>query len=193
MLLAVGVGSKDPQSLSQVRGAAVGRREHAPFRIEPEVGQRPENSVEPSNKEPWDVLHEDEARSHFANDTKHLEPEAAAGAVESGALPGDGDVLAWKPTGDDVDTSTPGGPVEGSDVVMDWELRQAAVGLPRLQDAAAVGVNLDGADAPVPEQEAAEDPAADTSEEMQLAQGHDRTAPMRLSHARSAASTSGSR
>jgi hypothetical protein len=46
-----------------VGGADIARAKHLPLRIEPEAGQVPENSIDPSNKERLDVLHEDDARS----------------------------------------------------------------------------------------------------------------------------------
>jgi hypothetical protein len=69
---AVGVGtwcvslpvSDDPDPVTEVRGTN-GRRGNAlPFRVIPELGQVSENGSHPaSHKEPWDVLHEDEAGS----------------------------------------------------------------------------------------------------------------------------------
>lgn len=166
MLLAVGVGSKDPDSLALMLGAAVGRRTHTPFRIEPEAGQLSENSIDPPNKQASNVLHEDEAGSYFANHSRHLEPEAAAFAVESASMPGLRNVLARETAADDVDTSSPGGSVEGLDVVMDRERLEDSVTLPRLENAPAVGVDLDSADASVAEQHAAEDATADAGKQM---------------------------
>ena len=85
--LAVGVG-KDEQPLAEVRRADLGGREHVPFRIVPERGQRPENSSEVS-KQLWHVLHDDEAGSKYANDANELGPEAGAGAVDANSLAGD--------------------------------------------------------------------------------------------------------
>lgn len=67
-----------------------------------------------------------------------------------------GDVLAREASRDDVHHSTPRAPVEGSHVVPDWEGWQASVVLAGHEDSASVVVDLDGADAPPPEQLAAE-------------------------------------
>ena len=49
-----------------MRGTDRCRIEQVPFRIVPELGQRPENSSEVA-KELWHVLHEHEAGSKYAN------------------------------------------------------------------------------------------------------------------------------
>jgi len=48
--IAVAVG-QDEDAGASVRGANVARSQHAPFRIEPEVGQVPKNSSEPASSE----------------------------------------------------------------------------------------------------------------------------------------------
>jgi hypothetical protein len=69
--LADGVAqNEEPSPL--VRRTDFGRREHVPFRIEPEVGQVAEDNVKSPLGEGGDVLHEDVARSHFANDSSEL-------------------------------------------------------------------------------------------------------------------------
>ena len=47
--------------------ANVGRSQTAPLRIEPELGQRPENGVESSKSESSDVFQEDVDWSQSAN------------------------------------------------------------------------------------------------------------------------------
>lgn len=96
-----GVG-KNEHPFAAVGRADLGRAEHTPFRIEPELGQRPEYSSEMSS-ELWDVLHEDERRSKKANDAQELAPETGSRAVDAGPPPGDADVLAWKAAADDPD------------------------------------------------------------------------------------------
>jgi hypothetical protein len=54
---------QDEHSIADMRGTNGRRRDAFPFRIEPERGQIPENAIEPPNKQPWDVLHEDVAGS----------------------------------------------------------------------------------------------------------------------------------
>ena len=51
-----------------MRGTTSGCAEQAPLRIEPEVGQSPEKIGGSESNKPGDVLHEDESRSHLAND-----------------------------------------------------------------------------------------------------------------------------
>lgn len=172
-MLAAGVGhaGEDPQSLAKVRRSAVGRRKHLPFRIEPEVGQRSENSVKPSRSESCDVLHEDESRSHLANDSMHLPPEAASGACEARPLARDRDVLAGEAAGDDIDSSSPGPSVELGDVIVDLHVcGQVAIDLPRPQNAPAVRVDLHRADGLMTKQHAAEDAAARAGKQMQFPQ-----------------------
>jgi hypothetical protein len=149
--------------------AGVGGTEHAPLRIEPEVGQRPENNIKPPASDRWDVLHEDESRSHFANDPVHLPPEAAALSCEACAFAGDADVLAGKATGNDIDSPSPCGPVELGNVIVDLQLgRQPTFVASCLQNGAAVRVDLHRAHRTVAQQHAAEDAAACAGEQMQF-------------------------
>jgi hypothetical protein len=54
----VGVGhNEDP--VTEVRGTNSGRRDALPFSVVPAGDQVPEYVAHSSNKEPWDVLHED--------------------------------------------------------------------------------------------------------------------------------------
>lgn len=168
---AVGVGSKDPKTFAAMTRADRGRREHLPFRIEPEIGQSPENDVKPASNKNSHVLHEDVGWLRVANDPEHVEPETRARARQASSVASNADVLAREAAADDVDTLSPGGTVEGSDVVMDREARQRAVLLASLQDRATVGVDLDRADAAVAEQFACQDPTTDASEQVQFAHG----------------------
>ena len=63
--VATGVG-KDEHPLAAVRSADLGCAEQTPFRIEPELGQRPENVSEISS-ELWHVLHKHKVGSKYAN------------------------------------------------------------------------------------------------------------------------------
>jgi hypothetical protein len=147
--------------------ANIGCTEHAPLRIEPEVGQRPENNIKPPASDRWDVLHEDVSRSHFANDSVHLPPETAALSCEACAFAGDADVLAGKATGHDIDSPSPCGPVELGNVIVNLHVcGQVAIGLPRPQNATAVRVDLHRADGLMPEKHASEDAASRASEQM---------------------------
>lgn len=54
----VRVGNEE-QPLSCVWGTQGARRQHTPFRIEPDLGQVSENSTKSSNKERCHVFHDD--------------------------------------------------------------------------------------------------------------------------------------
>jgi hypothetical protein len=60
--LAFAVGHNE-QPCPCVWGTHAARRDNRPFRIEPALGQVPENSVEAKTEMPWDVLQEREAGS----------------------------------------------------------------------------------------------------------------------------------
>jgi hypothetical protein len=172
--LVVGVPSQTPPPLSQMGSADVGGTEHAPLRIEPEFGQRPENNIKPPASDCWDVLHEDESRSHLANDPVHLPPETAALSCEARAFSRDRDVLAREAPGEDIDSPSPCGPVELGNVIVDLHLgRQPTFVASCLQNGAAVRVDLNRANGAVTQQQAAEDAASGASEQVQLA--HQRT------------------
>ena len=155
----VGVGhsGEAPPPLPQVGSAGIGCGKHAPLRIDPEFGQRPEYSIQSPASDRWDVLQEEPLGSYFANDSEQLVEEAAALAVEASAFAGDADVLAGEASGDEVDATSPGVSVELGDIVMNLHFGwQPALVSSRLQHAPAVGVDLNSADEPVAEQQRAE-------------------------------------
>lgn len=81
LLVASGVAlgvSHDEDAGAAVRGAHVGCANNRPLRIEPDAGQRSENSGHPPNKEAEDVLHDDVARSNHASGTSDAPPEAGS-------------------------------------------------------------------------------------------------------------------
>ena len=53
------------------------RAEHAPFRIEPEIGQLSKYTSDIPSKQTWDVLQEDESGFHLANDASDMRPGIA--------------------------------------------------------------------------------------------------------------------
>lgn len=114
-----------------------------------------------------DVLGEDVARPTLGDDAGHLGPEVpGVGGAES--LAGGAPRLAGESAADDIDPTSPLSSVELSHVFVDGELWQQSFGLSRTQHLAAVGVDFDGADWRVTEQEAAENAAADAGEEVKL-------------------------
>jgi len=101
-----------------MRGANIGRSEHTPLRIEPEVGQVPEYCVEPEPNMPMDILQEDEARSRIANDSGDVRPEVPL-VIRSPSLPCDAERLARVARRDEIHDSTPRATVEGGEVTVD--------------------------------------------------------------------------
>jgi hypothetical protein len=73
---AVGVGQYE-HPLASVRGTDTCRSKTCPLRIEPCLGQLPEDLVEPTRPELPNVFHDDELRPNFANGTGELEPQTA--------------------------------------------------------------------------------------------------------------------
>ncbi|MEY5100250.1 MAG: hypothetical protein RJA36_2969 [Pseudomonadota bacterium] len=110
-----------------------------------------------------DVLKEGIAGSNLSDDSGHLGPQVAM-VGRAKPLPSDTPRLAGEPAGHNVDTTAPGSAVERAHVLHDRERRQQPLMLPSLEHLAAVGVDLDGPDALVPQQQAAEDAAADAGE-----------------------------
>jgi hypothetical protein len=76
--LAVGVGmlwvGNDPYPVPPVWGTNIGSAYAVPFCIVPERGQVSENVCQSSMKQRCDVLHDDVARSYFANNSGVLFP-----------------------------------------------------------------------------------------------------------------------
>jgi len=96
-----------------VRRADVGRAEHEPFRIEPELGQVPENGLEPASNKSRDVLEKDPAGSNLANDPRNVWPDPSL-VCDPSALAGDAPGLAAKTRSDKIHDSTPRPAIEGS-------------------------------------------------------------------------------
>jgi hypothetical protein len=117
-IILVGVPTKNPDSFSNVRCADISRPEHAPFRIEPDLGQRSKNSIQPPSNERWAVFHEAVARSNFAKDAMHVPPEAASLSVDAGSTACGANVLAGESAGNNVDASSPFGAIKLRDVIV---------------------------------------------------------------------------
>lgn len=98
-----------------MRRSNIGRPYKAPLRIEPEVGKVSENSVESQPKVACDILQEDEAGSHLANDSQDLRPEVAL-VLLSSPLPRNRERLARVSGSDDIHAATPLAAVEGSQI-----------------------------------------------------------------------------
>lgn len=166
---AVGVGTprKHPRTLSAMRGTTVGRGQHLPLRIEPEVGQSAEDTVEPGADKPSAVFHEHVPGSHFADHAEHFVPEPRARPFEAGARSGTADVLAGEPPADDIDFSLPLTAIERPHVIENRKLAEHV--LPSAQHAPAERFDLDGRDSPMAEQVPRQDAAADASKQVEFA------------------------
>ena len=99
VLLASGVGN-NPDAVPSVRCTNGARWNAMPFRVIPDLGQGPENNVQPSTKQRCHVLQDDVFRSNHANGSNHFPEESRTGAGKSGASPGIGYVLAGEACAD---------------------------------------------------------------------------------------------
>jgi hypothetical protein len=140
----VGVGQY-PKALSVVRGAGVVCSEHAPFRIEPEDGQGPENGVEAPQSEAWHVFQEHDSGSNVANDLRHSGPQPSI-IGPAAALAGGAPWLTREPGMDEVDPAGPWSAVKGRDVVPNGGGGEASVVHSSDEDGGGVGVAFDVAD-----------------------------------------------
>ena len=127
-----------------MRGADGGRGKSKPFRVEPEVGKRTKDNVEASKSEDCHVLHENESRSHFANDPSELEPKAGTvPAADPLASAGAADVLARESARDVIHDATPRAAVEGGNVAPDRSRSQGLLFHPGHERGRGVGFPLD--------------------------------------------------
>lgn len=104
--LARGVGNK-PQPITEMWGTNGCRWYALPFRIKPDLGQRPKDGGKPT-QQVWAVFHDDEAGSYFANEARILEPKPAALTLKSCTAAGRRKVLAREPTADDINGNSIG-------------------------------------------------------------------------------------
>ena len=162
-----GVGHK-PEPIPLMRRPNVGSSQHCPPAVIPERGQVTEDSPKSSSKEGWAVLHEDVAGSNFANDPRHVSPQAAAGAVDASPPPGNADVLARKSSRHHINNASPRMSVKGANVIPNRERRELSIVLSSQQYAGGVVVSLNGADRAPAEQVAAEDASTSAREKSQL-------------------------
>jgi hypothetical protein len=130
-----------------MRRSAAGRAEQAPFRIEPELGQVPENGSERSasvdRNDPWDVLQHDPLRSYLAKDACDVMPEAGSVSVlDAGPFTGCADVLAGEARSDEIHCAAPRHAVEGREIIPNKGFAQGLVFQPRHEDGRCVGVPL---------------------------------------------------
>jgi hypothetical protein len=98
-----------------------------------------------------DVLKEGITWSNLSDDAGHLGPQVAR-VSSAQPLAGTAPWLTREPAGHNVDTAAPGCAVEHAHILHDRERRQQSLMLPSLEHLAAVGIDLDGSDALVPQQ-----------------------------------------
>lgn len=123
--------------------ANVGRSQAAPFRIEPELGQRPENGIESSaSSDGCDVLQEQVAGSYVANGADEVEVEAAPLAADAGSLSGEREILAGEASDHQIDTISESSAWECADVRPDRSVVQVARRHPRSEDGCCVAFPL---------------------------------------------------
>jgi hypothetical protein len=142
--------------------------EHSPPSIEPHFGQIPENSVESPNNEACRVFHDDVARSNFANDAGHFQPESAFLSVKSGFWPRAADVLTRESSRYHLSNSVPRSSVKRANVIPDREGGQRSVVLTCKQYALAAVVFFDGAHSSPSKEFASENSSTSAREKSQL-------------------------
>lgn len=131
-----------------MRCSDVGSAEQIPDRIEPALGQRPENGGQSVGNNGRNVLQEHEARSHIANDSLDGGPEPAV-VGEPPSLPGEAERLARESRNDEIHDSTPRAAIEGVKVVPDRSEIQGRFFHPCHESGRSVGVPLDMTDSAV--------------------------------------------
>jgi hypothetical protein len=94
----------DEHPVPDMRGTNVGSRYAMPFSIIPDLGQRPENSVQPSSKQRCHVLQHNRSRLQFSNQANGLKEQSASLSVKTCPESGIGNILAGETTGDDVNS-----------------------------------------------------------------------------------------
>jgi hypothetical protein len=86
-----------------MRGTNGGSRYAMPFRIVPDLGQRPENSVQSPSKQRCHVFQHNCSRSQFANHAKGLKEQSTSLSIQSCPRSGVGNILAGEASADNVD------------------------------------------------------------------------------------------
>jgi hypothetical protein len=98
----LGVG-QNKHPVPDMRGTNGGSRYAMPFRIKPDLGQRPEYPVQSPSKQRCHVFQHNDSRSKFANQANGLEKQSRAFAVKSCPESGVGNILTGEPSTNNVD------------------------------------------------------------------------------------------
>jgi len=131
-----------------VRRTDIVRPEHTPLRIEPEVGNFPENCVESQGNVPWDVLEKDQRRLDLGDDSPDVRPEVARVGL-AGAISGDAEWLAGIAGSDEIHATAPRSAIEGCEIVPDRSAIQGRVFHPGHENGRREGFPLDVAHAAI--------------------------------------------
>jgi hypothetical protein len=75
-----------------------------PFRVIPDLGQRPENSFHPSSKQRCHVLQHNNSWLELSNHANGFKEQSASFAIKSCPCSGVGNILTGEPSTDDIDT-----------------------------------------------------------------------------------------
>lgn len=100
-----------------MRRTSGGSRYAMPLRIKPDLGQRPENNVQPPSKQRCHVLQHNDSRSELSNHANGLEKQSASLTRKSCPKSGVGNILAGEAAADDIDSPFAFGWWKGSNVV----------------------------------------------------------------------------
>lgn len=141
---ALGVGSKDEDSVSKMRAPDLLSATSTPRRIKPSLGKVSKYSSSTPRQQAWGVLNRDVSGSNLAKHAENIGPNPAlielAESIASEALR-----LAGKAGNDKIHAASEEATVEGEDVVPNWEL-MSAFELAGDENSGAVCLSLDGAD-----------------------------------------------
>jgi hypothetical protein len=147
-----------------VRRSDFGSRYNVPLRIEPCVCQVSKHFAEiVMGNQPWDVLQERVAWSHFPNDADGVRPHVSF-VVSGASLASDRERLAGEARRDNIHAATPRLAVEGSHVVPDGERRQVPFFLASSEHLSAVRVDFNSAHDSVSKQDRAENASTSAAE-----------------------------
>jgi len=156
-----------------------------PLRVIPDLSERPEHRVQSARAKGADVFDDRVLRARFGDDPVHFPPEAASLAPKSGALAGEADVLARKPSTDHIDRSNVSSP-EGSDILKDRNL------WPVLSEhCSAVGGDLTEGDGSHPCSFKPKAESSNTGKEIENTHHHVASCPMYADHCDRATSRGG--
>lgn len=143
---AAGVGSKQEDTIAEVRGSDGCRGDTVPLRIPPARCQVPEDALERSStvngEETWDVFREDPRGVRFLRDAPDLGPEPAlVGDAES--LASDAGALAGETGNDKIHAVAIRSAIEGFQVVVDRTWIQGTFDHSTCEDRCREGLPLD--------------------------------------------------